>query len=70
MLNSTDEVIDALGGTSKVANLAGVIPQAVSNWRAAGSFPPDTYVLLKAALKKNGKSAPDSLWRMKAGAAA
>lgn len=70
MLNSTNEVIDALGGTKKVSDLTGVIPQAVSNWRATGSFPPDTYVLLKAALKKNGKAAPDTLWRMRPGAAA
>ncbi|BBK37719.1 hypothetical protein STAQ_27970 [Allostella sp. ATCC 35155] len=33
------EFIDALGGTAKVAEIFGVGPSAVSNWKAWGRLP-------------------------------
>lgn len=36
---TVNEVIDALGGTAKAAELFDVTPPAVSNWRAEGKFP-------------------------------
>jgi hypothetical protein len=38
---------------------------AVSNWRSAGRFPANTYILIRGELKKIGRRAPDSLWSMK-----
>ena len=37
--NNVSELIDALGGTTAVAKIFGVLPSAVSNWRAASYFP-------------------------------
>lgn len=36
LITSVDALIDALGGTSATARLAGVGPSAVSNWRKTG----------------------------------
>lgn len=33
------EVIKALGGSTKVSRLFGVVPNAVSNWKTVGRFP-------------------------------
>lgn len=38
-MKTASEVIDALGGTTATAKIFGVLPSAVSNWRAAGMFP-------------------------------
>ncbi len=38
MQNASD-IIDALGGTSKVAGALGIPPQTVSSWKATGSIP-------------------------------
>jgi hypothetical protein len=61
-LRTVDEVVVALGGTKAVAGLAGRTDPAISNWRKAGQFPANTYLLLKGELEKIGKAAPDSLW--------
>jgi len=67
-LQTTDDVIDALGGTKAVAEIVSRRPQAVSNWRekVRGRFPPETYLILTAALKRRRLSAPSSLWGMSA----
>jgi hypothetical protein len=63
-LLNTNEVIDVLGGTLAVAWLTGRGKTAVSNWRRAQRFPPNTYVTLTAALSTRGLSAPPWLWAM------
>jgi len=65
-LNTTDAVIDALGGTGATATLLGdgYYPQRVSNWRKKGRFPPDTFLVMSEALRERGKVAPSSLWNM------
>lgn len=62
---TVDEVIDALGGTRAVARLLLGKEAAVSNWRAAGHFPSNTYLAIQRELAKIGATAPDFLWRMK-----
>ena len=37
---TVDALVDEMGGTTAVAQIFGVLPSAVSNWRAAGKFPP------------------------------
>lgn len=61
---TTGEVIDALGGTAAVARLLGRSMTVVSNWKAGGCFPSNTYVVFQTALARIGLRAPDSLWRM------
>lgn len=66
VLKTTSEVMDALGGNIPVAELTGSRPKAVSNWRASGTFPSNTYVAITEALLAKGKTAPVALWGMKA----
>ncbi len=66
-LTTTREIMAALGGTQAVANLTGRKYSAASNWllESKGQFPPNTFVVMNAALASIGKSAPASLWGMK-----
>lgn len=64
-LETAAEVFTALGENPGVAELTGAKASAISMWRAAESFPPNTYVIMTDALRAVGKTAPDSLWRMK-----
>jgi hypothetical protein len=64
-LETVGEVVDALGGTGAVADMVNNTDAAVSNWRSAGRFPANTYILIRGELKKIGRRAPDSLWSMK-----
>jgi hypothetical protein len=61
-LRSTDDVIDALGGTNAVAGLTGRGAPGVSNWRVRGYFPPRTYLAMTQALMAKGLVAPAWLW--------
>jgi cell division protein YceG involved in septum cleavage len=63
LLTSPDEVIDHLGGTSKVAELTKRSPSAVSNWRAEGYLPPKTYYVMTGALASRGLAALPALWQ-------
>jgi hypothetical protein len=65
ILETTDQVINALGGNGPVAELTASKPNAVSNWRGFETFPPNTYVVMTSALALIGKTAPTRLWRMK-----
>jgi hypothetical protein len=56
-----DAIVTRLGGTNKVAEMAGVVPAAVSNWRKRGKFPAHTYVQISKALDM---PAPAYLWGM------
>ena len=64
-LETADQVIDALGGTTATARLLGFDPRRVSNWRKAGKFPAATFVALTEALAKVDRQAPRSLWNMR-----
>jgi hypothetical protein len=64
-IQTATEIIDALGGNQAVAKLTTTTAKAVSNWRAAGKFPSNTFLVVKAALLRLGLSAPDHLWSMR-----
>jgi len=66
VLGTTSEVMDELGGNGAVAELTNSRPKAVWNWRKAGAFPSNTYVAITDALLARGKTAPATLWGMKA----
>lgn len=63
-LTDAKSVIDELGGLKAVADLTGRKYNAVWNWQNVGTFPPKTYLILTAALRERGKTAPMSLWRI------
>ncbi len=65
-LTTTSAVVEALGGYLAVAEITGSNPKAASNWPRFKTFPSNTYVALTEALLAKGKTAPASLWGMKA----
>lgn len=60
---TASELIDALGGNSAVAAIAGVKPNAVSNWRKFGAIPPRLYISMSAAGREQGIQVPERLFR-------
>lgn len=65
-LHTFEEVVEELGGVSAVLRLTGRRwPSHVSNWKKAGRFPSDTYLILQEALVKTGATAPPELWGIK-----
>lgn len=63
-LQTTTDVLDALGGSAAVAEMMGLANNAVSNWKKRETFPPKTHLVLMRELKARGLNAPDSLWGM------
>jgi hypothetical protein len=59
------ELIDMLGGSSKVAREFGIGPSAVSNWKRIGRFPSHSYFKLTEQLKRKGIEASPALWGMR-----
>jgi hypothetical protein len=64
-LTTTKDVIAELGGTAGIALLTGADAKAISVWRTR-AFPWKTYPIIIAALEKRGKTAPATLWGIKA----
>lgn len=50
MLGTIDSVIEALGGPTKVAELCGVGPSAVSNWVMRGRISRASFFVVREAL--------------------
>jgi hypothetical protein len=63
-LNTTAEVMDALGGNAAVADLTNSTYKAAANWRAFETFPARHFVVMTKALEDRGLTAPVSLWGM------
>ena len=63
-LQTTSDVMDALGGTAAVARLTDRSTHCASNWRRFKTFPANTFVTMRTALHERGLTAPDSLWGM------
>jgi hypothetical protein len=69
-LETFSEVWDALGGRQGLSGLTGAKTNTLSMWKKAESFPSNTYVVMTDSLRAIGKTAPASLWGMKAPAEA
>jgi hypothetical protein len=65
-LRTVRDVIAALGGTSRVAELTGTRYTAAHNWHGDG-FPARTYVVLMRELEARGLTADPELWGMTTG---
>lgn len=61
-LDTASDVVDVLGGSTKAAAMVGRRVQHATNWRAAGRFPPNTFLIFQRELKRRGYYAPPSLW--------
>jgi len=70
MLDSIDEVIEALGGPTAVAALAGVGASAVSNWRKRGRISQGSFMIVRDALAALGKEASPAVFGFKEAATA
>jgi hypothetical protein len=65
ILNTVDDVIDALGGTEAVRQITKYRkPSAVPMWKHRKKLPPSTYKVLQEALRERGMTAPHHLWGM------
>lgn len=64
-LQTAGDVIDALGGTAETARLTKRKSQHVSNWRAAGRLPADTFLIMLAELRERDCNASPKLWGIK-----
>lgn len=65
ILETSSQVIDAVGGTTAAAQLADSSPQSVNNWRRSGRLAGDTFLIFSEELKERGLRAPLALWGMK-----
>lgn len=61
-LRSTLEVIEALGGHARVAELTGRPPKRVWDWNGEATFPSRYFWEMWTELAARGYSAPASLW--------
>lgn len=61
-LETTREVLDALGGDHAVAALTGSDYKNVEGWRRAQTFPSRYFLVMTFALHKKRRSAPPELW--------
>lgn len=51
---NANELINQLGGTTKVANLLGIKPPSVSEWRALNKIPRESLIFLAPIAEKIG----------------
>lgn len=56
MFETVDEIIDALGGTNKVAEARGLTPSTVSSWKARRSIPAERWLDLAQLARDLGVS--------------
>jgi hypothetical protein len=62
ILHSASEVIDALGGTKKAAEIADRSEQSMSNARLSNRLPCPTFRKMTEKLANLGMEAPPELW--------
>jgi hypothetical protein len=67
-LDTASAVIDALGGTGKLAGRLALDARVVSNWRKRG-LPAEMFLVMMDDLKKLGLTASPALWGIKEPAA-
>lgn len=65
MLNTVDSVIEAVGGVTAAASLAGVGLPAVSNWKARGKIAGGKSELFRIALAAKGLQIAPSVFGFK-----
>jgi hypothetical protein len=66
MLDSVDDVVEALGGPAKAAALCGVGASAVSNWSKRGRISKGGFLVVRDALADLGLEASPVVFGFKA----
>jgi hypothetical protein len=63
-LRTAAEIVAALGGNRSVSILTDRTSQHVTNWKATGKLPPQTFLIVQRELNRLGYEAPPELWRI------
>ena len=58
-MKTVNDIVKILGGTGKTADIVGVLPSAVSNWKRAGFIPARHYFQIFRECEKRGEIIPD-----------
>ena len=58
MIETIDEIVEALGGTVATGKICGLGAPAVSGWKTRQRIPPEHYFALCEALEVAGKPMP------------
>jgi hypothetical protein len=61
--NEVAHVIDMVGGTAAMAQLCGVAPKTIHQWKFRKRLPQDKFLIISKALSAKGKKADLALWR-------
>jgi hypothetical protein len=62
-LDTVADIVDELGGPVAVGAMCGVSRNTVYHWIERG-IPPQYYLIMTEALRKQGFTAPAALWQM------
>jgi hypothetical protein len=63
-LTTSDQVIDALGGTAEAGRIVGQSIATVCNWRARKRIPPEHFLIVSKALKTIGRAVSPEVFGM------
>lgn len=63
-INSIDELVDELGGPTKLAVAYGYTPANISNWSLRGYIPPSWHLRLYLELRARGLTAHPDLFEL------
>ena len=59
---TVNDVVEQFGGTAKMAEIFGVLPSAVSNWKAANRIPPRLHYRLSRLVQERGIVIDESIF--------
>ena len=63
-INTISELVDALGGDTRLGADLGITQEAVGNWKLRGHIPPGWHVRLIARVHARGKSVAPSVFHL------
>jgi hypothetical protein len=61
-MKTVNDIVKILGGTGKTADIVGVLPSAVSNWKRFKFIPSRHYFKIYRECEKRGYIIPDELF--------
>ncbi len=67
MLETVDEIIEAVGGTTAAAALVGVTSPAVSHWKTRNGIPTEHFFVFSEALERLGHRPSPAVFGFKGG---
>ncbi len=67
-LTGVDAILNHLGGTNAVAEMLGIKPPSVSEWRNNGAISPRFFLIMLRELNVRGCTASPKWWKIKVAA--